>query len=216
MNYLGAIGWIDGGEHVVPFNKSYPGILMGGNAVLTRAILDKVGRYDTSLGRNGARLLAGEDEDMYQRLLAAGARGLYVPDLIIYHYVPSERLTKSYFRRWSFWRGVSAGVMDRERRMPVAYFGGVPRYLYGEAARGIREVLGSILIKRCRESAGVFSSELDVWNAAGFFYGKHFHKTGDPQVVAQVQTPVGSCGQPALCESELDRLAQDSRMMFLK
>src|SRR5688572_6362038 len=130
MNYLGAIGWIDGGEKVVPFDESYPGILMGGNAILTRSILNKVGCYNTRLGRNGTRLLAGEDEDMYQRLMAAGARGLYIPGLIIYHYIPPERLLKSYFRRWCFWRGVSAGLIDRERRMPVVYFGGIPRYLY--------------------------------------------------------------------------------------
>ena len=35
---------------------------------------------------------------MYHRLLALGARGRYVPDLVIYHHVPAARLTKRYFR----------------------------------------------------------------------------------------------------------------------
>ena len=77
MNYVGVIGWIDGGSEVVPFDENYPGILMGGNAVLTRSIFQKVGLYKTSLSRTGKRLLAGEDEDMYQRLRAARARGFY-------------------------------------------------------------------------------------------------------------------------------------------
>lgn len=175
MNRLGAIGWIDGGNEIVPFDANYPGILMGGNAVLTRAILNEVGLYNTQLGRTGTRLLAGEDDEMYQRLLAAGARGLYVPGLIIYHYIPAERLTKSYFRRWCFWRGVSAGLMDRQRPMPVVYFAGIPRYLYGEAARGLLGVLTELLRKRERP-ARAFSRELDVWDAAGFFYGKHFYR----------------------------------------
>jgi glycosyltransferase involved in cell wall biosynthesis len=212
MSHLGAIGWIDGGDSVVAFDQTYPGILMGGNAVLTRAILKKVGCYNTSLGRNGMRLLAGEDEEMYQRLLATGARGLYVPGLIIYHYVPPERLTKRYFRRWCFWRGVSAGLMDRDwdRRMPVVYFGGIPRYLYGEAARGLREVLRSTFNKRRKGSAGVFSSELGVWNAVGFFYGKHFYRAGGSgQASATDQPMVQNCRQPALCGSKLNRLAQD-------
>ena len=175
LNYLGAIGWIDGGDTIVPFDRTYPGILMGGNAVLTRKILDKVGYYNTALGRRGTRLLAGEDDDMYRRLLAVGARGLYVPDLIIYHYIPPERLMKGYFRRWCFWRGVSAGVIDREQRMPVVYLGGIPRFLFGAAARGLCEAFAGI-VKRRSQSPRTFSGELALWDAAGFFYGKHFYR----------------------------------------
>jgi hypothetical protein len=152
---------------------------MGGNAVLTRAIQEEVGFYNTRLGRTGTRLLAGEDEDMYERLLATGARGLYVPDLIIYHYIPPERLLKNYFRQWCFWRGVSAGLMDRERRMPVAYLGGIPRYLYGNAARGLYEVCRGVLSKTRNGSSRTFSGELGVWDAMGFFYGKHFYRPAE-------------------------------------
>lgn len=176
MNYLGAIGWIDGGEKVVPFDKTYPGILMGGNAVLTRSILNKVGLYDTRLGRSGRRLLAGEDEDMYRKLLAAGARGFYVPQLIIYHYIPPERLRKSYFRSWCFWRGVSAGLIDRNRRMPVVYFAGVPRYLFGDIARGVRGLVRGIL-GTSQDPSEAFGNELAIWDATGFLYGKHFYRS---------------------------------------
>ena len=61
---------------------------------------------------------------MYHRLLAPARAGRYVPDLVIYHHVPAARLSKRYFRRWCFWRGVSLGVMDRDR--PAA--GRVPRW----------------------------------------------------------------------------------------
>src|ERR1044071_9778982 len=175
MNYVGVIGWIDGGSEVVPFDENYPGILMGGNAVLTRSIFQKVGLYKTSLSRTGKRLLAGEDEDMYQRLRAARARGFYLPDLIIHHYIPPERLTKRYFRKWCFWRGVSRGVLGREKRSPEAHLAGVPRWLYGEAARGALR-MSKRAIKRSIEPAEHFSDELAIWDLAGFFYGKHFYK----------------------------------------
>src|SRR5205085_4582569 len=166
MNYVGVIGWIDGGKQVVAYDQNYPGILMGGNAVLRRAMLNHVGLYRTSLSRTGKRLLAGEDEDMYARLLAAGARGLYLPDLIIYHYIPPERLTKQYFRRWFFWRGVSRGSLNKVQRPPEVHLLGVPRWLYGEAARGLlrisRRTLGLL-----REPAAQFSDELAVWDLAG-------------------------------------------------
>lgn len=173
-DYRAVIGWIDCGDEVLPYDKDFSGILMGGNAVLTRAIIEKVGLYSTALGRSGERLLSGEDQDMYERLLAVGGRGFYRPDLIIYHYIPPERLTKRYYRQWAFWRSVSMGVIDREKQAPVSYLGGIPRHLYGRAARAmLRKARG--LLKS--DPAQSFSDELAVWDLAGFFYGKHFHKS---------------------------------------
>jgi glycosyltransferase involved in cell wall biosynthesis len=174
-DYPAVIGWIDGGSEVAAYGSDYPGILMGGNAVLTREILRRVGLFKTWLSRAGTRLLAGEDEDMYKRLLDAGARGLYLPDLIIYHHVPPERLTKAYFRRWCFWRGVSRGLIDRESRSGVAYLGGVPRWLYGKAAHGLIRKARASIGRRVNRAEG-FSGELAVWDLAGFFYGKHFYR----------------------------------------
>ena len=183
MDYLGVIGWVDGGDQVRAFDESYPGMLMGGNAVLTRSILEKVGPYSIALGRTDKGLLSCEDEDMYARLRAAGARGLYLPDLIIYHYVPPERLTKRYFRQWCFWRGVSLGTVDKERRSPVAYLGGVPRYLYGRAANGLLGLAKTPFGKR-KDPAQKFSGELAVWDLAGFLYGKHCHKSASSNSIS--------------------------------
>ena len=170
--YNSVIGAVDGGTRRVPFDRNYPGILMGGNAVITRETLERVGPYSTSLGRSGNRLLSCEDEDMYHRLLAAGARGLYVPELIIYHFVPTERLTKRYHRAWCFWQSVSSAVLDGTRPQPTAYVLGVPRYFYGRALRGM---FRSVSIWN-REPSLRFSNELPMWELAGFFYGKHFYR----------------------------------------
>jgi hypothetical protein len=176
-NYPAVIGWIEAGDQVTRYDSGFPGILMGGNAVLTRQILDRVGPYSPSLGRTRTRLLGGEDADMYQRLLAAGARGYYRPDLIIYHHIPPERLTKRYYRRWCFWGAVSCGLMDRESRVPAVYLWGVPRYLYGQAARGLLRITRGWL-SRNRDPAGRFADELALWDLVGFFYGKHIYHRG--------------------------------------
>ena len=170
--YNSVIGVVDGGTKRVPFDRNYPGILMGGNAVFTRKTLEKVGPYSTSLGRSGNRLLSCEDEEMYERLLAAGARGMYVPELIIYHFVPTERLTKRYHRAWCFWQSVSSAVLDRIRPQRTAYVLGVPRYFYGRALRGMFQLVNIWN----REPATRFSNELSLWELAGFFYGKHFYR----------------------------------------
>jgi glucosyl-dolichyl phosphate glucuronosyltransferase len=178
--YLGVVGWVDPGDEPRTMDASYPGILMGGNAVIRRRMLEKAGQYSTALNRTGAKLLGCEDEDMYHRLLAVGARGRYVPGLVIYHHVPATRLTKDYFRRWCFWRGVSLGVMDRSRpeaRLP--YLAGVPRYRVGRAARGLWRRLRSTLVSGTTE-AERFEDELACWDLAGFFWGKHLHRIEAP------------------------------------
>ena len=177
-DYPAVIGWIDGGDEVRVFGQDYDGVLMGGNAVIKRSVLHKVGYYSTALGRNGKRLLSVEDEDMTERLLAVGARGLYLPDLVIYHYIPPERLTKRYHRRWCFWRAVSLAIRDREHRAPVAYLLGVPRHLYGTAARALLRKARALLAGS-KDPAQRFSDELALWDLAGFFYGKHFFRNDE-------------------------------------
>lgn len=172
-NHAGVIGVVDGGsQHVYGTSDAE---LMGGNAVISRAMLNKVGLYSTDLGRNGKRPLADEDTDMFHRLLSAGARGMYIPDLIIYHYIHPERLTKRYFRRWHFWRGVSSGLLDRRQPQPTPYLLGVPRYLCGRAARGFLHMVPRIAGLR-KDPAELFGDELKVFDLFGFFYGKHFYK----------------------------------------
>ena len=85
--------------------------------------------------------------------------------------------TKRYFRRWCFWRGVSLGVMDRDRPAPVRYLAGVPRYRIGRACRGLAYLAGHALgLRREPEPAVRFEHELACWDLAGFFWGKHLHR----------------------------------------
>jgi len=171
-DHTAAVGIVDGGDKIVRFDSSYPGILMGGNAVLTRATLQRVGPYSTALGRCGTRLLSCEDEDMYQRLLAAGSRGLYVPNLTVYHFIPDERLTKRYHRSWCFWQSVSSAALHRIRPQSTVYLFGVPRYFYGRALRGMFRLMNVWN----REPAARFSNELSLWELVGFFYGSHLYR----------------------------------------
>lgn len=171
--YGAVIGLVDGGDKEVPFDENYSGILMGGNAVFTRSILAKVGPYSTWLGRTDKGLLSGEDEELYGRLLASGAKGRYLPQLVIYHHVPSDRLTKKYYRSWCFWRGVSLGLLEKTRQQDCAYLFGVPRWHYRSAARGLIAGVAGWFAPAKREA---FTSELALWDFLGLFYGRHFHR----------------------------------------
>ena len=145
--------------------------LMGGNAVVRREVFDQVGGYSARLGRSGKGLLSEEDAEFCRRLEAAGIRGVYVPDLVIHHYIAPERLTRRYHRRWAFWRAVSQGVLDRELREPVPYLLGVPRHRFGRAVRSLAEYLPQRL--RRGRAGEAFARELALWDLVGFAYGKH-------------------------------------------
>jgi glucosyl-dolichyl phosphate glucuronosyltransferase len=174
--------WLPPGYHaaigVVPpkprgsFDAKFSGILMGGNAVVRRAVFDRIGMYSTLLGRSGKGLLSEEDAEFYRRLTAASIYGVYVPDLVIHHYIPSERLTRRYHRRWSFWRAASQGVLDREIKEQTAYLFGIPRYKIGRALRGIAAYPSQRLSQATQGQA--FANELATWDLLGFIYGKHF------------------------------------------
>jgi hypothetical protein len=97
---------------------------------------------------------------------------MYVPDLIIYHYIPTARLTRNYHRRWSYWRAVSQGIADKDGREPVAYVLGVPRYKIGRAIKGLTSIPRRLVsAKRAGQN---FADELAVWDLLGFIHGRHF------------------------------------------
>jgi glucosyl-dolichyl phosphate glucuronosyltransferase len=172
--YLAVLGAADSGNEAVDYSEEFPGILKGGNAVIRRRILEQVGPYSEHLGPSGdARLLSCEDEDMYYRLLKHGARGRYLPGLVIYHHVSAERLTPGYYRRWCFWRGVSRGLMDRTHRLKVPYLAGIPRFIHGRAARGLGQLVTTRLRGEPWERS--FRHELPLWDLAGYAWGRHVY-----------------------------------------
>jgi glucosyl-dolichyl phosphate glucuronosyltransferase len=172
-DYLAVVGAADSGPERREYGPDFPGILKGGNAVIRRETLYRAGPYAVHLGPGRfSRLFSCEDEEMYHRLLKNGARGRYVPSLIVYHHVMASRVTPEYFRSWCFWRGVSRGLMDRMHPLPVRYFAGVPRFLYGRALEGLIH-LGSRSSRR--DSASRLADELRVWDLAGYWYGRNVY-----------------------------------------
>ena len=95
-----------------------------------------------------------------------------MPDLVIYHYISETRLSREYYRKWCFWRGVSQGLMDRRHPLPVTYLGGVPRFLWGRAARAFFRLA---IAPQTRPSRETFGDELRLWDVAGYFYGRQVY-----------------------------------------
>lgn len=71
----------------------------GGNMALRRSVALAYGGFDATLGRVGRELIGGEENDLFERLLRGGETIWYVPDAVMWHIIPPEKLSESYFRR---------------------------------------------------------------------------------------------------------------------
>ena len=107
---------------------------LGANMAVRRQLIDRIGG-----------LLGQEQAEFFCRSRIVGARGVYVPQASLQHHVPARRLTREYFLRWWYWKGVSKARL--EQRHPVTEMGidlsrvptiaRVPRFMVGSAVRDL-------------------------------------------------------------------------------
>lgn len=165
-SYRGAIGIVPRTERVA-FSRQFSGMLMGGNVVIRKHILEKVLPYPEHLGKIGKKIRSGEDEVIYHRLLDLGAKGMVVPDLIISHWIPSSRMTKKYFRQWVVGRGIAAGMRLREHGFDEPAFLGIPKYLFSAAVYAAMSSL-----KRSSQKQR-FAAQLSILDVLATLYGRY-------------------------------------------
>ncbi len=150
---------------------------MGGNLVVRKEAFSRVGLWDNRLGRRGKTLLGQEQREWCMRARAAGLRGVYIPEMVVYHIVPAERLQKKYFRRWFYWHGISRAILHEnfglDMESPedtvhdfskVPRIAGVPRYMFRTLFSGVGN-WAKAAIKN--DSAKAFDHELWLWFFAG-------------------------------------------------
>lgn len=78
-----------------PPNK-YP---FGGNMGFNKSVFDRVGLFDTDLGRKGKQLNAAEEKELFQRIRRHALPIIYLPDALLFHRVGQDRLTIDFIRK---------------------------------------------------------------------------------------------------------------------
>ncbi len=168
------IALLDYGDRPIEFGARVP---LGVNMAFRREAFDRAGLFDPDTGRKAGTLLGQEVREWCIRARAAGVRGCYLPEMSVRHIIPASRLTKRYYRRWFYWRGISrarlyarAGLdMEEPERaaldvQTVPHVFGVPRYLYRKALASAREWIAALLRRDARRS---FDHELWLCFFAG-------------------------------------------------
>lgn len=162
--------WRDYGEEEWTYGKDTP-ILTGGHAVFKSNLFSEVGLYAEELGVKKKNLASCEDDVMFEKLLESGKKGIYSPNLIVHHYVPSHRLNKNYYRQWHFGAGMSWHTVEKNyKKFEGAKIFGTPRYLYKGAIKGFLEKIGAMLILNQTKS---LRAEKEILVFLGFFYARN-------------------------------------------
>jgi glycosyltransferase involved in cell wall biosynthesis len=170
----GVIAVLDYGPEPFRYGARVP---LGVNMAIRRDALRRAGEFDNRIGRKAGTLLGQEVREWCVRAHAAGLVGYYVADVVVHHLIPRDRLTKSYFRRWYYWRGVSRAILyadcglDMENpegpqqdiaRIP--HIAGVPRYLFRTALVTLKDTARARL---AGDTVTSFDRELWLWFFAG-------------------------------------------------
>ncbi len=107
-------GWMDYGTRVRTYPKGrYPG---GGNAAYRKEVFQKVGLFDTRLGRKGNGLMGSEEKDIFDKMHALGMEVLYLPQPILHHIIPQSKLEEPYFNRLTY----QIGLSERARTLAIS------------------------------------------------------------------------------------------------
>ena len=103
--------WMNYGDKVREYpNGRYPG---GGNAAYRKMVFDRVGLFNTELGRKGNLLLASEEKDIFDKMHALGMQVLYLPTPVLHHIIPQTKLEEDYFNRLTLQMGRSERMRTR-------------------------------------------------------------------------------------------------------
>jgi glycosyltransferase involved in cell wall biosynthesis len=147
------IAVLDHGDRPREFGRgiSWP---LGVNVAYRRDVFERVGLFDNRLGRKIGTLRNQAQREWHLRARAAGARGFYLPDMVVHHLVSPERLAKQYFRRWLYWHGISRATLYRHGGFDMEEpelehpshaggrsIGGVPVHLIRKAVRTTRSLV---------------------------------------------------------------------------
>ena len=156
----------DYGDEPAPLDPQAPRCLLSANLAIRRDALHRIGLFSTAVQRVGDGIGSTEDQEIEQRLQAAGYPGFYEPRLIVHALVPEQRLRRDYHRAWHrghgrFYALMRDPVFERSRTSLL----GVPLHVYGDALRSSVAWLRDLVLLR---RASAFAHELRLWFVIGF------------------------------------------------
>jgi len=138
----------------------------GANMAFRREVFENVGGFDTNRGRKGKVLASGEDGELFERILAANLKAVFLGQSRVHHKVESFRLTKTYFRRWRF--QTSSNIAQSKNMTGQRRLFNIPLYVFPQFIRAVARMLWGHLSKPKDEA---FNREMVVCHFLGMMQG---------------------------------------------
>lgn len=172
----GFLGYQDFGDRPYRLDgfREFP---FGGNMAIHRRVFERIGLFDTEMGRKGAgtrkeELFKGEETDFFHRLAENGGVIWYQPRAQVRHKVLPHQLRRRFFLTLHH----NAGIL-KARRDPASYpntIAGVPRFLYLQLLRAVWRYL-DLTVGRGPDYA--FRQLMNVAYFLGMIRGYYHRKT---------------------------------------
>lgn len=136
---------------------------IGANMIFKRSVFVTYGLFDIRLGRKGNDLGAGEEKELFEKLVTAGAYIVYDPSIIVEHIIPENRTTVSYIKRM----GIGVGKSERLRIQHKGLYA-IVRKILSECVKSVASLLlmlGYFIIGRF--AAGKMLVQFRIWVIKG-------------------------------------------------
>lgn len=158
---------LDYGPDELTISGNSPRGLLTANIAIRRTVFDEVGQFSPHLQRVKNAIGSMEDTEFLLRVCRSGKKGMYLPQMVAYAPVDTERLSKEYHRRWHTGHGHFYAVMsDPEWERSSFRLAGVPGHLYKQTAAHALNWLTSTLTANT-DAAFTHECRLRFFN--GFF-----------------------------------------------
>lgn len=157
---LPLVSAIDLGNNPKKFSGyKYP---IGANMIFKRSIFNKIGNFNTQLGRIGDRLLGGEEKEIFMKLANVTNQIYYIPNAIVYHFIPEKRIQLDYIRNMAIEIGISNRlIFDKSERVGL-YFREIIKW-------GGSVFLFIVYLFKLTPTKGIMIIKFRYWVSKGIF-----------------------------------------------
>jgi len=126
---LGPVALFDKGDKPFVLTAQDPSytrkIFFGANFAFKKEVFERYGKFNTLQ-------TYAQDTEICLRLLKSGVKGMYCPNLIVYHHIDPDRMTSAYYYQWFYRRGVFQSGID-DYAFKFYHFLGVPLWIILQA-----------------------------------------------------------------------------------
>ncbi len=124
---------------------------IGANIAFRKEVLHDMGSFATHLGRNGSRLLSGEEVDICKKIIKNGFKIACSPSAVAYHKIDVQRMEKKWFYKRLYWEGRTNALL--EDRHPI---------------KGIQKGMYNFFSTSCIDGIITFSKQCGEMVAIGY------------------------------------------------